>query len=177
MKYIERASKIRASINSKQCQIKEKPGIYRWWFELDMAMPLLDKICFSDIKKLHSKDIDGKRYVALYFGISNDMNARAKWHICQKHSQSQVKHGTLSTLRQTLSALLEIDMTKSMQEVNKLIDTCYWEWDYVANPKEIEIKEIKLNTKYAYPLNIQENRTVGKGSISKLKELRKKFKK
>ncbi len=176
MKYIEQASKIRASIKSKQCQIEGKPGIYRWWFELDMAKTLLGKIKFSDIGKLHSKDIGGKSYVALYFGISKDMKARAKWHICQKHSKSQVNHGALSTLRQTLSALLGIDMTKSMQEVNELIDSCYWEWDYVEDPKTCENTELKEQTDYAYPLNIQENRTVEKEVLSELKKLRKKFK-
>lgn len=130
----------------------------------------------SEIDKIQKRDIEGEEYWALYFGISNDMLGRAKWHILQKHSVSAVKHGTLSTLRQSLSALLDIDMSFSEADVNMFMDNnCYWEWEYTDNSKIEETNALRSNDK-CYPLNIQENLTVGKDIIKKLKRIRKEHK-
>jgi hypothetical protein len=94
----------------------------------------------------------------------------------QKHSKKAVKHGTLSTLRQTISALLGKNMTQSECCINKFMDdNCLWEWDYTPNPCQIEKEELSSVEK-CYPLNIKENHTVSKNVISKLKKLRKEFK-
>lgn len=174
---LDQVSTLRAQITSI---VNTNPGIYKWWFNIDDTNMLLKNLGFTNFSKLQSRVIDGETYYALYFGISKDLRMRAKWHICQKHSQSQIKHGTLSTLRQTISALLGSDMSKSMQKVNDLLDRCYWEWDYVKiheQAKIIERQELKDQTQYAYPLNIQENKTVDKSTIHNLKLLRKQHKK
>ena len=178
MSNLKPVSEIRQQITTKCNPMCEKPGMYRWWFKEDEAKKILNKISFNDISKLQSKEIDQVLYVALYFGISKNMRERASWHICQKHTKSAVKHGTLSTLRQTLSALLNIDMSLSENSINKFInDNCYLEWDYVTNPKYIEKEELSTKNKYSYPLNIQVNKTVEKTVITNLKRLRKLHKK
>jgi IS30 family transposase len=174
---LDQVSTLRAQISDK---INPCPGIYKWWFNAQDANILLSKLGFTNFSKLQSRVSNEEIYYALYFGISKDLRMRAKWHICQKHSQSQIKHGTLSTLRQTISALLGSDMTKSMQIVNNLLDRCYWEWDYVETHEQakiIERHELKEQTQYAYPLNIQENETVDKSIIHNLKLFRKQHKK
>ena len=133
----------------------------------------------SEINRIQKRDIEGEEYWALYLGISNDMLGRAKWHILQKHSVSAVKHGTLSTLRQSLSALLDIDMSCSEEVVNMFIDNnCYWEWEYTDkdNAKKEETNALRSDDK-CYPLNIQENHTVRKDIIKNLKRIRKEHKK
>jgi hypothetical protein len=98
------------------------------------------------------------------------MLGRAKWHILQKHSVSAVKYGTLSTLRQSLSALLDIDMSFSEEDINMFMDNnCYWEWEYTDNSKIEETNALRSNDK-CYPLNIQENLTVGKDIIKRSSE-------
>ena len=178
MNNLKSVSEIRQQITTKCNPMRKEPGIYRWWFKEYEAKKILNKISFNDYSKLQSKEIDQVLYVALYFGISKDMKGRASWHICQKHTQTAVKHGTLSTLRQTLSALLDIDMILSENFINEFIDdNCYLEWDYDSNPKEVEITELSHQNKFSYPLNIQENKTVEKSVITNLKRLRKLHKK
>ena len=75
------------------------------------------------------------------------------------------KYGTLSTLRQSLSALLGMDMIYSQDKVNALMDdNCYWEWEYCTDSKLREKSELNSESK-CYPINIQENCTVRKEVI------------
>ena len=150
-------------------------GVYCWWFKREAAQNLLAKLPLTqkELAKIQEREIEGESYLALYFGISKDMLARAKWHTLQKHSPSAVKHGTLSTLRQTISALLGKDMSQSEGTVNEFIDSnCYWEYECETNPKVIESTELSSTDK-CYPLNIQENKTVSKEVIKALSTLRK----
>ena len=161
-------------------RVDKRPGIYRWWFEEEVARKLLDKAFHDavDYSRIDVRTIGCKRYLALYFGISKDMRGRFKWHACQHHSASTVKHGTLSTLRHTLCALLGVDMSAGEGCVNSFMDTnCLWEWEYVGSQQEAEDREKKeLSTVY-YPLNIQNNKAVSKELIQRLKKLRKRCKK
>ena len=91
--------------------------------------------------------------------------------------ESGLKHGTLSTLRNTLGALLGEDMSQSEGAVNEFIDSnCYWEWEYDESYKLRETDELSSTTK-CYPLNIQENKTVTKEVRKELSKLRKQHKK
>ena len=142
------------------------------------AQTLLAKLPLTqeELTKIQERKIEGECYLALYFGISKDMLARAKWHILQKHTLSAVRNGTLSTLRQTLSGLLKNRMTESENVVNQFIDdNCYWEWEYDADPKLRESKELSSDNE-CYPLNIQENMTVSKIVLKQLKEVRRHYK-
>jgi hypothetical protein len=180
MKNLIKVSLLREQLSSNCTSgIESMCGVYCWWFKTEVVQTLLVDLQLTpeEIAKIQKREIEGESYLALYFGISKDMLARAKWHILQKHSPSAVKHGTLSTLRQTLSALLGKDMSQSEHTVNEFIDcNCYWEWEYDESYKQRETDELSSTTK-CYPLNIQENQTVNKEVCKKLSELRKQHKK
>ena len=179
MKNLSKVSLLRVQLKNGESVISNRKGIYCWWFKKNSAEIILSKLDLneSEINRIQKRDIEGEEYWALYLGISNDMLGRAKWHILQKHSVSVVKHGTLSTLRQSLSALLDIVMSCSEEVVNMFMDNyCYWEWEYTDNAKKEETNALRSDDK-CYPLNIQENLTVGKDIIKKLKRIRKEHKK
>lgn len=156
------------------------PGIYRWWFDEEGAKILLDRMGMhspSQDPKIQKQCIEGKTCYALYFGISKNLRKRIEWHVYQKHRDSAVKTGILSTLRQTLSALLDMDMSRAEEKVNKFIKAhCYWEWEENANYLEIEKRELSSDD-YYYPLNIQDNKSLPKQYVNSLKDLRKQHKK
>lgn len=161
-------------------------GYYRWWFKASAAQMLLQQTELPEIDfdKLNKRidESNNEIYYALYVGISKNMLDRIRWHVEQKHTNANAKNGTLSTLRQTLSALLGIDMTKSEQDINNFIDdNCIWEWEYskdISCAQKWEKAELS-NKNYWYPLNINENKSLlaDKRFIQKLKELRKKYRK
>lgn len=175
MNHIESVKKLRTLIAQKKNPVSKCSGVYCWWFKKDAALNLLTLFSDLDKNKLRKREIEGEEYLALYFGISKDMKRRAKWHICQHHTSSSVRLGFLSTLRQTLSALLKTDMSKSENVVNKFMDeNCYWEWGYTTTlleAKEIEESEL-TQTEFCYPLNIQGNKTVSVQWLKLLKEMR-----
>lgn len=179
MKNLESIKSLRQKIVSKQDYALNSPGVYRWWFKEEV----LDWETFSRFTNnlnLQSRIIDSETYYALYFGMSKDMKERIKWHICNKHKPSAVKSGFLSTLRQSISALLGMPMSISESDVNKFMDDyCYLEWDYTEteqDAKNIEHTELTQHD-YSYPLNIQGNITVSNMYLKDLKDLRSKFKK
>ena len=133
------------------------------------------KICCN----LLCKEIDGREYIAIYFGISKDLNGRIKWHICQNHTAGSVRSGFLSTLRQSLSALLNNDMSKSQHLVNNFIDdNCYLEYENTLTHKDAEnIEKTELSQEYYYPLNIAGAKSTPQYVKDNLKKLRKTHKK
>ena len=145
--------------------IPKEPGIYRWWFPKETAQQLLSSIHGIETNRICKEVIQGEEYWCLYFGIAKDLRQRIRWHACQKHTASAVKHGILSTLRQSISALLQLDQTTSTDKVSELLERCYWDW---------------LSTEVSkgyFPINIQENKSVAPTVLAQLKSLRKKHKK
>ena len=180
MKNRESVATLRRMIECKQSPFENRAGVYRWWFKEDAAMQLLGQLPPVNTERIAKRLIDGNFYWALYFGISGNLRQRAAWHINQKHTPSAVKSGYLSTLRQVISALLNEDMTKSQDSVNKLMDTnCYLEWDYTSTKKEAE--ELETNdlsqSLCIYALNRTKNKTVSKEHLKCLTELRSKYRK
>lgn len=171
--HCESVRKIRTSLKS----LPHEPVVYQWLF------PSIPKIILKrsdiDVAKIEYRDIKGRRYYVLYLGIGIDCQQRFGWHITQHHTPLNVKYGTLSTLRRTLSAILGIDMTKSENAVNDLMDTCYIEWNlYPGKAKsDLEGEETCLLDKWYYPLNIQKNYMISKEWKKELCRLRKKHKK
>ena len=106
--------------------IPKEPGIYRWWFPKETAQQLLSSIHGIETNRICKEVIQGEEYWCLYFGIAKDLRQRIRWHACQKHTASAVKHGILSTLRQSISALLQLDQTTSTDKVSELLERCYW---------------------------------------------------
>lgn len=184
MTNLESVAVLRRMIECKQSPFKKSAGIYRWWFKESAARHLLSQLQPPSVNtnNIAKREIDGECYWALYFGISSNMRGRAAWHIRQTHTLAAVGRGFLSTLRQTLSALLRKEMSRSRCVIDKYMDdNCYLEWGYTDGlDKAREEEKVRLSTSpYAeiYPLNIQDNHTVSNECIERLKELRKEFKK
>ncbi len=163
----------------------ERPGTYRWWFHERSLKDL--GLSNNYTPALWHESIDGQKYYALYFGIAvkETIRDRFNWHINQTHSYSNIKSGTISTLRHTLCALLlENQPSKTIPEseriVNEFIDAnCIVEWNPYSpgTESQISIDEKKeLSQSYWYPLNIQDNKksdVVKLEYYNKLKKLRK----
>lgn len=157
--------------------IPKEPGVYRWWFPRDLAEKLLKPLTGVDTKQISKEIVDGEEYWCLYLGIAKDLRQRIRWHACQKHSPSAVKHGFLSTLRQSISALLGLDQTMSAADVSDVLEKCYWDWCPTATKGDAEdIEKEQLISGY-FPINIQGNKNADPAVIKRLKELRKKHKK
>lgn len=168
---------LRGQITDGSCSISEEPGVYRWWFPKDLAFKLLTTLKGVDNGAIMKEQIDGNECWCLYFGISKDLRQRIKWHVAQRHSASAVRSGFLSTLRKTISALLQQDETASEQAVNDVLDQCYWDW--CATPSHDDAKRIETKTLATgyFPLNVQENKGVDASIVRQLKQLRKAYKK
>ncbi len=157
--------------------IPKESGIYRWWFPQETAQQLLSSIHGIETNRICKEVIQGEEYWCLYFGIAKDLRQRIRWHACQKHTASAVKHGILSTLRQSISALLQLDQTMSTDKVSELLERCYWDWLSTASKEDAKIIEKREISKGYFPINIQENKSVAPTVLAQLKSLRKKHKK
>ena len=177
LKNLEKVSVLKQQIQQKSCSVPKSPGVYRWWFTEEDTQLLMksfgNNLCWN---RIDQRKIDGATYYALYVGISKDLLGRIKWHATQKHSASAVKSGYLSTLRQSVSALLGKDQSKSEKCVSALLERCYWEWDVMQNPEVWEKQELQ-QPDYYYPINLQHNQSFPKQLQDVLSKLRKCYKK
>ena len=57
-------------LQSRPTTVPKKSGFYRWWFPADIAKSMLSSIPLVDINKIVKRNIGGKEYWLLYFGIS-----------------------------------------------------------------------------------------------------------
>jgi hypothetical protein len=108
----------------------------------------------------------------VYIGLAKNINERLNWHLNDSHSHSSIRSGFVSTLRQTLSALLVGNMVSSKEIVDEFLrkemkvryEIC----------QDYEDRESKLIKEHNLPLNIRGNRS--HPFYSTLKKLRKKSK-
>ncbi len=171
MNNIKLVAKLREQLEKRQLEVEKRPGVYRWWFPKTEAKKLLSKFkspLQHEGRILQEKSIEGATYIALYFGISSDMSRRIRWHIRGPFKSS--------TLRRTLRSIIAPEKNDKDAEVlvNKLIDSCYWEWDYTDTPEQAEDKETAelAQKKFSYPLNISKNNTMPFEWIAELKKKR-----
>lgn len=172
---------LRNQLVNNQANLTKDPGVYCWWFDKDGMDKILKPIVnFGlDKTKIATKPISGKKYYALYFGKAQKESviSRLKWHICQKHSKSAVSHGYLSTLRATLSALLQLDKSQSEANVNDFMNKhCVVEWWYLEQPKIESVEKCIISNGY-FPLNIQINPSIPLAVKEELIKLRKSYNK
>ncbi len=158
-----------------------KPGYYKWWATykaLDILLRKLD-VDFSNISPvLEKKDCLYCIYVGI--AVKESLRRRLNWHINQKHTDSAVKNGALSTLRQTISSVVAHDQYNE-QETNKFIDLLkieYFELPYEIRSaeakQEIHKIERELMSSSLRILNIQENHHLQANEIkTKLRKIRK----
>ena len=187
-------SKPVCEIRSSKENIGKDVGIYCWWFKDDCVEILLKRISKElDWKRLADESLQHKifsnvKHTALYVGIAagkkKGIFERFKWHIEQKHTISNVTKGYLSTLRRTLSALMNFKLLKSSIEINLnaqeklnafIDENCVLEWNYYPkkSKKHLEVIEDDIINSGYYPLNIQSNKQVSKELRKKLSDMRK----
>lgn len=146
-------------------------GGYRWWFPSKDAAALLKPfnkaVTLQDLMKC---SIKGLKYYALYVGSTSDLLERCEWHL-KDHNPASIRSKTLSNLRHTIGALLGLKRSVSQKAVSTILSHCYFEWIPMDNYKDWEKEELR-STEYCYPLNINNNRTVSKAVIQRLKNLR-----
>ena len=174
-------SKVSVLRNCRFKCVDKTPGLYRWWFKKEVAHGLIKNMSqwLTENDKFYMQNFDGEEYIALYFGISTNLRDRIRWHISDKHRPSSVSTRFLSTLRQTLSALLEKPMTESEDIINKFLDdNCILEWSYTETheaARQVELNTLSPKSPYYYPLNVESNHTIHKDALKWLKQQRKEY--
>jgi len=130
------------------------PILYRWWFPENSE--LVKKLRAYEAEDLLSgtltTTISETKYYALYLGKGINGRRRLKNHISPRKRTS--------TLRRTLSGLLNTDDEK---EISKILQLCYYEWCEMECSKDELSKreETAINEGY-YPLNLSENYNISK---------------
>ena len=121
-------------------------GVYRWYVSLEGAQAL--GIDVSQCTR------SGENYL-VYVGLAKDLRQRLDWHWNDKHTPSSVRSGFVSTLRQTLSALLVGEMVTARERVDQFMRQCMCvEWEVCADYQE---REAQLIQEHSLPLNLRGN--------------------
>ena len=113
-------------------------------------------------------EINAEKYDLVYIGSAgtsrqgnSNLQERLSWHICQKHTKSNICHGTLSTFRTGLSALIADDfiLPNTENEVNELLcNNFYVYWvEYTVNTNDIDHDEKILISQIRPLFNIKNN--------------------
>lgn len=149
----------------------DKPGWYRWWAMEEDLKKLLDS---AFLEKKHFETIrpyliqgEGplEHYFCIYVGvaINESIQSRLNWHVNQKHSQTAVTTGFLSTLRQSISSLVASDQYNE-DATNRFLDRLFVEYtalDYPINSirarHTIENCELAEMRRGLIPINIKDN--------------------
>lgn len=143
----------------------DRPGWYRWW-----APPAALQALLGDQYKQLSpslsqglEQLSGLYYIYVGVAVKESIRARLNWHVNQHHTHSCVRHGTLSTLRQSIASLVGSDQMDEAA-TNALIDQLTIEYFPSSQPiksaeakNELEQSERKEMAKHLLPLNIQNN--------------------
>lgn len=170
---------------------KNMPGWYRWWAPKEALKMLLDSKYLSHrylselLPYLTEKVINGQQYYYIYTGIAvkESINRRIDWHINQRHTQSSVSSGFLSTLRQSIASLVSGNQYDEIA-TNNLINMLVVEYHPVNLPLNSEEAKVRIEnieetelTINVIPLNIMNNKKdVLKNFICELRNIRKKSK-
>ena len=142
-------------------------GIYFWFMHPDGYKALSNYVTIEPIEPKYTKNIDEVIYDLVYLGTAgtgkkgnSNLADRFEWHIIKPHhTDSNICHGTLSTLRAGLGALLSNDLIlpNTESEVNGFMKNymkVFWieysdDNDLIDRDEKIIIKEIRplLNLK------------------------------
>ena len=147
--------------------VKSK-GIYFWFMHPDGYRALSNYVTIKPIEPKCTKDIDGIKYDLVYLGTAgtgkkgkSNLNERFEWHINQNHIESNICHGTLSTLRAGLGALLSYDLIlpNNENEVNDFMkDYVKVFWIEYSDDKSLIESDEKILIKGIKPLlNLKNN--------------------
>lgn len=136
------------------------PILYRWWFPKNSKVVAV----LFDYVQSHKEDVVMKQmlsriiperfgnteYYCLYLGKGINGRRRFKNHISPRKRTS--------TLRRTISALLQTDDEKAISDV---LMQCYYEWKELScDNGELENQEVAAIADGNYPLNLKENEKI-----------------
>lgn len=164
-----------------KCVPKGKPGVYSWWADRTGLNVILSALGLEFEKVKNCLEREEDEY-CIYVGIAvkEDVRSRLDWHVNQINTPYAVKSGFLSTLRQSLAAVLGTEMTDT-DGVNAFMDGLFVRYTLLDFPVKSqqaadaahEWENAKLNGGALYLLNIQNNRSHPLSPRKKLSELRK----
>ena len=138
-------------LNRNQLKSRGLPkegGVYFWYISREGALRLCIEVndCFEKEKKY-----------LIYIGLAKSIEQRLNWHCFEKHRESNIRSGYVSTLRQTLSALLVGNMNHSEEIINTFMDN-YMDVEFEIREDYIEYEK-NLISEYSLPLNLRGNTT------------------
>lgn len=124
----------------------KESGVYYWYITKQGADQLGIDVGGCKVKN--------NKYL-VYIGLAKNLNERLNWHYNDKHSLSAIKSGFVSTLRQTLSALLVGEMVTAKKIIDKFLrEEMEVEYEVCKNYRE---KELQLIISHNLPLNLKNN--------------------
>ena len=162
-------------------KIKKLPGYYKWWAkrtELDVILTELN-VKFDDVKSsIETKS--GMFCIYVGIAVNEPVVDRLNWHVNDKHTESSVKYGTLSTLRQSIASIVAHNQYDK-EATDNFIDKLEVEYFFNDNPikstdakNELTDIEKQLLQEHLRVLNIRDNNHPCAKEIKKeLKRLRK----
>ena len=126
------------------------PGIYAFWMRTGTATSLGINLCSA---------LEKSGYSLVYIGIAKSMKKRQLWHWVTPFRDGSVIHGTISTLNQTLAALLgKPYVAENEIEIKQLMNNeMFVEVTYTDNIDQALQLESDLLQKLSCPLNIAKN--------------------
>ena len=127
--------------------LPKSSGVYFWYVNQKGA-----DLLGIDISECHVKG----GYYLVYIGLAKSIHQRLDWHCFDKHSSSTIKSGFLSTLRQTLSALLVGNMVDAEEIVNNFMSN-YMMVEYETRLDYIDYEK-NLILQHNLPLNLKNNK-------------------
>lgn len=181
---IKEAKLLRDKVNLNEIS-NDKPGYYKWWAKEEDIIELFKglKFDFLDYKNFIEKR---NNWYCIYVGVAikESIRDRINWHINDKHTESAVRSGWLSTLRKSIASIIAKNQYDK-ETTNDFIDKLkveYFEIDFSIKSeeakKEIGVIENNLINKYLRLLNIKDNYHNKATDIKKeLRRLRKEAKK
>lgn len=181
---IKEAKLLRDKVNLNEIS-NDKPGYYKWWAREEDIIELFKglKFNFLDYKNFIEKR---DNWYCIYVGVAimESIKDRINWHINDKHTESAVRSGWLSTFRKSIASVIAKNQYDK-ETTNDFIDKLkveYFEIDFSIKSKEAkeEIRAIETNliNKHLCLLNIKDNYHNKATDIKKeLRRLRKETKK
>lgn len=147
--------------------IKSK-GIYFWFMKQDGYKQLSKYVVIKPIDPCYTKEIDGGKYDLVYLGTAgtgkkgkSNLHDRFKWHILQNHSESNICHGTLSTLRAGLGSVLceDLILPNTEEAVNSFMKSnmIIFYVEYSDDKNLIDSDELILINGFKPILNLKNN--------------------
>ena len=144
------------------CQVDEKPGLYKWWCTCRVLKDIAEKLQ-CDITKCSIEKNNECDLFCVYVGVAvkETLKERIEWHM-GNHTDGSVRNKTLSTLKQSLSAILYQNMSpKLAKELDDYMNQFYVSVDTkFSEAQDIYAEEKRLlspGEQPLYILNIQLN--------------------